>query len=197
MSSQRIEDYPIWTIPNTISFLRLTVLLPLSLGLLASAHYGWSLVALFFWGISDALDGYLARRLDQMSPLGAELDPISDRFSILIIAVALVFGGLLPWYLFLAMLAVDGFLFVLALLWFGGYPTVSVNFMGKMRTALLMLGLPMLVLAAALGSEPLRVVALGLVWVGVVGHVLTGISYVAEMVKIRAEGRQRQSELPV
>ncbi len=192
MSSQSIQDYPIWTIPNTVSFLRLTVLLPLSLGLLASAHYGWSLVALFFWGISDALDGYLARRLDQMSPLGAELDPISDRFSILIIAVALVFGGLLPWYLFAAMFAVDGALFVLALVWFGGYPTVKVNFLGKLRTALLMLGLPMLVLAAALSNEALRIVALSLVWAGVLGHVLTGISYATEMVRMRSESKQRE-----
>lgn len=194
MSSDHIEDYPIWTIPNTVSFLRLTVLLPLSLGLLASAHYGWSLVALTLWGLSDALDGFLARKLNQMSPLGAELDPISDRVSILIIAVALVFGGLLPWYLFVILVVVDGGLFLLALVWFGGHPEVKVNLLGKFRTAVLMVGFPMLILAAALDNQTLRIVALVLVWLGIIGHVLTGITYFGEMIRIRREEKEAAAQ---
>ncbi len=187
MNTPSSRDYPIWTVPNTVSFLRLTVLLPLSLGLLAAGYYAWSLVALFFWGISDALDGFLARRLNQVSPLGAELDPLSDRASILIIGVALVFGGLLPWYLFAAIVTVDVSLFLLALVWFGGYPDVKVNFIGKVRTALLMLGMPALILAAATHNEPLHIIALTLVWLGVLGHLMSGMTYGWEMVRLHRE----------
>lgn len=190
---QTAEDYPIWTVPNTVSFLRLTVLLPLSLGLLAAGQYGWSLVALFLWGMSDFLDGFLARKLNQVSELGSELDPLSDRASILIIGAALVFGGLLPWYLFVAIVATDGTLFALSLLWFGGHPDVPVNFIGKTRTALLMLGMPGLILAAATQNQALHTVSQVIVWLGVVAHVITGFTYANVMIRNRREQKRAES----
>lgn len=185
MTKTQAAEFPIWNVPNTVSFLRLTVLLPLSLGLLASGYYGASLVALFFMGSSDALDGFLARKLNQVTPLGAELDPLSDRASIVLVAVALVFGGLLPWYLFAAIVLVDSTLFGLAMAWFGGYPQVRVNMVGKTRTALLMLGLPGLILAAAIDSSTLQTVALVIVWAGVALHIVTGVTYALQMVELR------------
>lgn len=85
----------ILTLPNIITFARLG-LLPLLLWMLAVRRY-----ELAFWlfvaaSVGDGLDGFLARRLDQRSRLGALLDPIADKLTILGIAWILAAQGLLP-----------------------------------------------------------------------------------------------------
>jgi CDP-diacylglycerol---glycerol-3-phosphate 3-phosphatidyltransferase len=78
-----------WNIPNTLTWLRIAAI-PLIV-LLFYMPYPWAdpAAGLLFAaaGITDSLDGYLARRLGQTSRLGAFLDPVADK---LIVAVALV-----------------------------------------------------------------------------------------------------------
>jgi CDP-diacylglycerol--glycerol-3-phosphate 3-phosphatidyltransferase len=78
-----------WNWPNTLTWLRIGAI-PL-VTLLFYMPYGWAdpAAGLMFAaaGITDSLDGYLARRLGQTSRLGAFLDPVADK---LIVAVALV-----------------------------------------------------------------------------------------------------------
>ena len=79
----------IWNVPNTLTWIRIAAI-PLIV-LLFLMPYPWADPAsgLLFAaaGITDSLDGYLARRLGQTSRLGAFLDPVADK---LIVAVALV-----------------------------------------------------------------------------------------------------------
>jgi CDP-diacylglycerol--glycerol-3-phosphate 3-phosphatidyltransferase len=79
----------LWNVPNTLTWLRIAAI-PLIV-LLFYMPYPWSdpAAGLLFAaaGITDSLDGYLARRLGQISRLGAFLDPVADK---LIVAVALV-----------------------------------------------------------------------------------------------------------
>lgn len=180
----------VWTVPNAISYLRLVILLPLSLGLIAAGYYGWALLSMVLMGASDWLDGMLARRLNQTSEIGRELDPAADRAAITLSAVALVLAGILPWQMFAILVFVDTALFILAFVWFSGYPPTTVTFMGKLRTALLLVALPVLLLSAALDSETLRIVALGLVGAGVAGHALAGWSYFTQM---RAALKQKRA----
>lgn len=177
----------IWTIPNIISYLRVVLFLPLALGLIVSQNYGWSLVVLTVLGGTDWLDGYLARRLDQRTRLGKELDPVADRASILLIALTLVATGVLPWIMFVLILVVDMTLLGLGVAWFGGYPQTHVNIFGKARTLFLLVGLPGLILAAALGSEPTRTAFLIVTGIGVALHWVAGAGYVGQMVELRRE----------
>ncbi len=173
----------IWTIPNVLSYLRVVVFLPLSLGLIISEQYVWSLIALFILGSTDWLDGYLARRLNQLSDLGRELDPISDRASILLISLTLVFTGIMPWEFMAIIIAVDAIMAVLAIVLFKGYPTTQVNLIGKARTAVLLLGLPMLLLGEAAHSPGWRTAALIVVSIGVVLNVIAGATYAWQMLQ--------------
>lgn len=183
----------IWTIPNVISYLRVVLFLPLALGLIVSGNYGWSLVVLAALGATDWLDGYLARRLDQQTRLGKELDPVADRASVLLVALTLVAAGLLPWFMFVLILVVDLSLLGLGVAWFGGYPQTHVNLVGKARTVFLLVGLPGLILAAALGSEPTRIAALIVTGLGIVLHWVAGASYVQQMVQLRREENEGRS----
>jgi len=79
----------LWTVPNILTWIRIAAI-PLII-LLFYMPYPWSdpAAGLLFAaaGITDSLDGYLARRLGQTSRLGAFLDPVADK---LVVAVALV-----------------------------------------------------------------------------------------------------------
>src|SRR5262249_52243582 len=67
-----------WTLPNFITLLRLAAL-PFFLFAIAEGRFGIALVIFVLAGISDGIDGYLARRFDMRSALGAYLDPIADK----------------------------------------------------------------------------------------------------------------------
>src|SRR6476620_5897236 len=66
------------TIPNLITFLRMA-LIPLFAILLIYGYFDWALFVFMFAGVSDGVDGFVARRFNQQSELGTNLDPIADK----------------------------------------------------------------------------------------------------------------------
>ena len=179
----------VWTLPTLISFARLAVLLPLVVWLLVTGRLWWGLVALVALGASDWVDGYLARRLGQVTLLGQRLDPVADRVAIVVVIAALVAEGLVPWPAVAIILAVDLTLLVLAGLWFRGSPDLPVSRIGKWRTACLLGALPLLITSAAASLEWLHVVALVVLWLGVLGHVVAGLGYLRGMAAARHRAR--------
>ena len=77
---------PWLTIPNAISVVRL-LLIPLFVWLVTIEEIGWAGVLLGVIGGTDWIDGYLARKLDQVSEVGKFLDPLADRIAV---AVAVI-----------------------------------------------------------------------------------------------------------
>ncbi len=93
------------TVPNLISFARLLGV-PLFLWLaLGVRHDGWAVAVLAIGGTTDWVDGYLARRLGQVSRLGELLDPLADRLYILATLLALTVRDVVPWPFTVALLA--------------------------------------------------------------------------------------------
>src|SRR5215203_7321887 len=77
VADEKTREKRVWTVPNALSVLRLLGL-PLFLWLVLGPEAdGWALVVLMLSGITDYLDGYLARRLNQASRLGQILDPVA------------------------------------------------------------------------------------------------------------------------
>ena len=137
----------ILTVPNIISIVRLAGV-PLFLWLVLGPEAdGWALGVLMLSGISDYLDGYLARRLDQMSRLGEILDPVADRLYILAVVFGLAWREIIPWWLALLLPARDLFLWGLVpFLRTRGYSALPVHFLGKAATANLLYAFPLLLL---------------------------------------------------
>src|SRR5437899_1559731 len=94
----------IWTVPNQITFLRLGFL-PLFLILMSYEKYRWALLVLVVAGLSDGIDGLLARRLNQRSALGAYLDPIADKLLLSSSFLILAFKQQLSWWLTIIVLS--------------------------------------------------------------------------------------------
>jgi CDP-diacylglycerol--glycerol-3-phosphate 3-phosphatidyltransferase len=67
-----------WNVPNSLTIGRLA-LSALVFGLIATGNFGWSLVVFILAALSDALDGYFARLLNQGTALGRQLDPLVDK----------------------------------------------------------------------------------------------------------------------
>ena len=141
------SDRQVLTLPNVISIVRLAGV-PLFLWLiLVPEADGWALLVLMLSGISDYLDGYLARRLNQTSKLGAILDPVADRLYILSTVVGLAVRDIIPWWLAILLPARDLFLWGLVpFLRTRGYSALPVHFLGKAATANLLYAFPLLLL---------------------------------------------------
>jgi cardiolipin synthase (CMP-forming) len=140
------------TIPNVVSIIRLAGV-PLFLWLvLVPEADGWALVVLMLSGVSDYLDGYLARRLNQTSRLGEILDPVADRLYILATVVGLAVRDIIPWWLAILLPARDVFLWGLVpFLRTRGYSALPVHFLGKAATANLLYAFPLLLLGDGTG----------------------------------------------
>ncbi|WP_330295272.1 MULTISPECIES: CDP-alcohol phosphatidyltransferase family protein [unclassified Streptomyces] len=147
----RVQTDRIFTIPNILSMARLAGV-PLFLWLILAKHDGWALAVLMLSGISDYLDGKLARRWNQISNLGRLLDPAADRLYILSTLFGLTYRGILPIWLTAALLARE--LMLLVMVWIlrrHGYPPPQVNFLGKAATFNLMYAFPFLLVSEGTG----------------------------------------------
>ena len=137
----------VWTLPNALSALRLAgvpVFLWLVLGPEAD---GWALLVLAISGITDFLDGWLARRLNQQSVVGQILDPVADRLYILAVVVGLALRDVIPWWLAVSLPLRDLLMWGLVpFLRTRGYSSLPVHFLGKAATFNLLYAFPLLLL---------------------------------------------------
>jgi cardiolipin synthase (CMP-forming) len=125
----------IWTVPNQITFLRLGFL-PFFLVLILYEEYRWALLVLVCAALTDAVDGLLARQLNQKSALGAYLDPIADKLLLSSSFVALAMEKKIPWWLAIFVLSRDLLMLVVAavILVIQGYRPFPPSLLGKATT---------------------------------------------------------------
>lgn len=156
-------------IPNLLSLLRIAMIpvcviiyyLPFDWAALGAA------IVFVLAAITDWLDGYLARRLDQSTPFGAFLDPVADKLIVAVALVMLVAAYHSLWLTLPAMVIVGREIVISALReWMaelGNRSSVAVSRMGKVKTGVQMTAIALL-LAAVPGSG-LGVIGLLLIWV--------------------------------
>jgi cardiolipin synthase len=94
------------TIPNLITILRFLLVPAVVFGLL-TGNVGWAFAGFLVAGISDGVDGFIARRYNQRSTLGAYLDPMADKVLLVSVFVVLGYMGELPLWLVIAMVSRD------------------------------------------------------------------------------------------
>ena len=179
----------VFTVPNILTVVRFLGV-PLFIWLVLSEHkYGYGALVLAVMASTDWVDGYIARRFNQMSNLGRVMDPIADRLSLIAVAVTLVIAGVVEWWYLVALLVPDVVLLALSLFYFHGHPDLPVSRIGKIRTGLLLVGTPLLVLSKL--QVPAADVYATVAWIflglGLVGHWIAAYNYVGAII---AKGRQ-------
>jgi cardiolipin synthase (CMP-forming) len=125
----------ILTVPNQITLLRLGFL-PVFLMLISYERYRWALLILVIAGLSDGIDGLLARKLNQKSSLGAYLDPIADKLLLSASFVILAFKTRIAWWLTIIVLSRDILILIVAvvILLISGYRPFPPSIFGKLTT---------------------------------------------------------------
>lgn len=140
----------ILTVPNAVSFARL----------LGVGVFWWVLVVddnialaawlIFIIGWTDWIDGYLARKLDQVTKLGKALDPVADRLMIVSAVVGGLITGVVPAIIAIPLLVREALMGVLTgYLAVRGGGTLEVRYLGKVATFALYGAIPAFYLAAA------------------------------------------------
>jgi cardiolipin synthase (CMP-forming) len=139
----------VWTLPNVLSFLRLAGV-PLVLWLILGPQAdGLAVLVLALGGLTDWLDGHLARAWHQTSRIGQMLDPIADRLYILAVLIGLALREIVPWWLAVIIVGRDVFVVVLVpILKTRGYSSLPVHFLGKAATFCLLYAFPLVLLGS-------------------------------------------------
>lgn len=169
----------LWTLPNILTWLRILAI-PLVIVLFYLPHR-WAdpAAGLLFGaaGVTDAFDGYLARKLGQTSRLGAFLDPVADKLIVAVALVLLVARDPQPLLVMAAIVIIGREIAISALReWMaeiGQRTKVAVSSMGKYKTILQIVGLSLMLFRQDLLFIPMY--RLGL-WLTAIAAVLTLVS---------------------
>ena len=171
------------TLPNALSTLRLLGV-PAFIWAIATQHDAIALVILMASGITDYLDGKIARHYGLVSRVGQLLDPIADRLYIVTTLVGLAWRDIIPWWLVAVLFAREAFMAVVVLIakrygWIG----LPVHFIGKAATFNLLYSFPALLMADGDGwlASFARPVGWGFAWWGTVLYWVAGIMYAVQL----------------
>jgi len=170
-------------LPNLITLARL-LLVPVAIWLIFDERYGAAFWVFVGAGLSDGLDGYIAKRFDRRTRLGAVLDPAADKALLAGVYVTLGLVGQLPLWLVALVVLRD----VLIVLGFAVIHTTAAPrrldplYISKVNT-LVQLGLVGFVLAQGLGIEAEAVKSL-LIFAAFATTVLSGLSYLVRWARI-------------
>ncbi len=134
-------------VPNALTLLRI-VLIPVFVVLFYFPVYWIIPLSAFVFalaGFTDWLDGYLARKLNQSTPLGAFLDPVADKLMVVIALVLLIERHHAWWFSLPAMVIIGREIVISALReWMaelGKRTSVAVSYIGKIKTTLQMVAI--------------------------------------------------------
>jgi cardiolipin synthase (CMP-forming) len=94
------------TLPNLITIARL-LMVPVIIVMLMQGEWGWAFALFLAAGVSDGVDGYLARRLDMRTEFGAYIDPLADKALLVSLYVTLPIIGVLPGWLAIVIVSRD------------------------------------------------------------------------------------------
>jgi cardiolipin synthase (CMP-forming) len=178
------------TAPNAVTLVRL-LLMPVCAWLLAAAHYGPGLVLTATVGATDWVDGWLARRIGQVSRVGQLLDPLADRLLIASVVIALTVGSVVPWQAVALLLARDVVLLAgWPLLRRRGVQPPEVVWIGKAATFDLLCALPLLIWGETgfVVASVAHTLGLVMLWIGVPLYYVAGVVYV----RMALDGLARQ-----
>lgn len=204
--SRSTDPTRILTVPNLLTFLRMA-LIPIFAMLMIYGHWAWALVAFTIAGISDGIDGFVARRFDQESELGTVIDPVADKLlmttAFITLSIPSVFGTTPPRhlpvepYVTITVIGRDVLIIAsaLAINIMTGFRGFKPSWPGKASTFVQVVGV-MLILVAAVFPE-LRGFYLPTVYITVAAFaVFSGVHYIFHVARLMRESNIDGSQRP-
>jgi cardiolipin synthase (CMP-forming) len=177
-------------LPNLISLGRL-LLVPLAIWLILGGRYGAAFWVFIIAGLSDALDGFIAKHFDRRTRLGALLDPIADKALLVSMYVTLglahqLWTSLVILVVFRDVMIVGGFLLIQA---FSVPKQYDPLYISKINTGLQIALVAFVLARLGLGADP-GGIDIGLSYAVIATTVLSGLSYLVRWARILAHSEQ-------
>lgn len=123
-------------VPNLLTMIRF-ILIPVYVAVFGSGHVKAAFFILLLAGLTDVLDGYIARSRGLVTELGSMLDPLADKLMLITVFLSFLFSGMIPWTAACAMFIRDaGMIAGSVYVHLQGKKTVPANAMGKLTTVL-------------------------------------------------------------
>jgi cardiolipin synthase len=186
-------------IPNFLSFLRIA-LVPVFLWFLLEEMFVSAITVLAIAGLTDFLDGYLARKLNQTTKLGKMLDPVADRLYIFATLLALSATGYVPWWLSGLVILRDVLMLIsLPVLASVGHRSLPVHYLGKASTFALLYAFPLLLMGKIFTEAAFIITPLAwafALW-GVALYWWSGFVYLWQLVLLIREQRRESTNVNV
>ena len=186
----------ILNVPNILTFLRI-LMIPLVIGVfyfpetwLTGPEKNFTATALFAAAaLTDWLDGYLARKLNQMSAFGAFLDPVADKLMVASALIVLVWLDRLDPLIGIIIIGREIAISALRewMARIGEAKSVAVNFLGKIKTISQMIAIPLLLFHERVGSLDAQRVGTYLIWLAALLTLISMLYYL----KLAAPGVER------
>ncbi|MCZ6695122.1 MAG: CDP-alcohol phosphatidyltransferase family protein [Acidobacteria bacterium] len=187
------------TVANQLTIARMAII-PLLITLVLSNHAKWALLVFILAGLSDMLDGVIARRYRQKSSLGTFLDPMADK--LLMTACFIVLSipdhpqsfpdyavpNHIPIYLTIVTISRDVFIIMVALVIHlaSGLSRFPPTVLGKTTTVIQVLMIGFVLLFNALGQEaPVFIQGLG--WLTLAATIASGFHYIRNVARVIAQ----------
>jgi CDP-diacylglycerol--glycerol-3-phosphate 3-phosphatidyltransferase len=171
----------VWTISNFLSILRVLLVIPVALLLQSNADRTFTAILVLVAAATDLSDGWLARKLDQVTEFGKILDPIADKICIAVIGIVLTVQGRLPlWFVVFAIsrdaaIAVGGMYVKKE----RGIVLMS-NWAGKLATCLI----AALILLIVLDVPSLRIAAFTFLYLSAAALALSSLLYLRRFLEV-------------
>lgn len=170
-------------IPNLLSLLRVLLIPVLVVLYFLPSPYAplWATIVFVLAGITDWLDGYLARRMNLTSPFGAFIDPVADKL-IVVVALLLILFKSPVWFILLPVIVIVFREITISALreWMaeiGARHVVQVSSVGKWKTTFQMVAIGCLIFYKPLFGLPVFEIGVGLLYIAALLTLTSMISY--------------------
>lgn len=181
----RDEKMPIWTLPNRLSIIRI-LLIPV---IILCMEKGFFFAAFFFFifaGITDGLDGFIARKLNMTTKLGLYLDPIADKLLVSSVLITLTYFKFVPLWITIILVCreflINGLRSFYAMEGIAVYP----SFAGKLKTMLQIVGIAFILFDSGndyLRNTPLDRIGLYILYGALFFSIFSAWNYIAAIFK--------------
>jgi cardiolipin synthase len=172
-------------VPNMITVCRF-VLIPIYIIVFANGYLITSFFIVIVAGITDVLDGYIARTQGLITPLGEMLDPLADKCMMIVVILSLLISGYIPWFAAIAFFIRDiGMIIGSAIYHFRGKKTVPANTMGKITTFLYYIAILLIVFEIDF--------AIPYFWFVIVFSFITSAIYIGKFKSLNSSGSNTSS----
>ena len=181
----RDEAASLWTLPNRLSIIRI-LFIPVIVFFISTQESGLLLASCLLFiiaGITDGLDGYLARKMDLTSKLGVYLDPIADKLLVSSVLITLTYYHQIPLWVTLILVGREFLINGLRAFYAMEGITIYPSYSGKIKTALQLIGISCLLFNIAIEriDTIINQIGLGIIYGALFFSIYSAFNYLAAL----------------